>query len=438
MAKSHRKGMADTARSAQATSSPDHHGVKYTLWAPRRQLSLYSAVQAPRQRTLSEAWSELWETDPTAFPVRLSPFAPWPKVRRFAPAFLTSMLVHASTVFFLCSIPLAVVLPWITGRPAEEMSSQPPMVVYEIQHLSLPDYLPVINPPGPEEASEQGAKLGASSRFGRSHFDPRITIISNPPHPDNFRFTLRTENAPSDIKPPKEAKVPDLITRGPTATREAAKSSSLAPAKVANLTPGKPHVATPPKSMETKNLAPQEPAPREGTHPAAEASSAPPRNKSETSAASDTQRPATGPKIMALSVEPIPLKDLTAIPAGIREGAFSISPSGTVRGFPGRAPGAPPDVGKGGHGPEGEKSVAVGNGSGNRGGAGHAGSASTPSASPLLSVSGRAGATGISAGTLAPLKAEDLVYAVKPETPKARAPNVVVSSGSWGGGGLRV
>jgi hypothetical protein len=36
------------------------------------------------------------------------------------------------------------------------------------------------------------------------------------------------------------------------------------------------------------------------------------------------------------------------------------------------------------------------------------------------------------------LKPEDLVYAVKPETPKARAPSMVVSSGSYGGGGLRI
>jgi hypothetical protein len=56
----------------------------------------------------------------------------------------------------------------------------------------------------------------------------------------------------------------------------------------------------------------------------------------------------------------------------------------------------------------------------------------------MVSVSGSAGSTGISAGTLAPLKAEDLVYAVKPETPKAHAPSLVVSSGSWGGGGLRI
>jgi hypothetical protein len=100
---------------------------------------------------------------------------------------------------------------------------------------------------------------------------------------------------------------------------------------------------------------------------------------------------------MALSVDPILLRAVTAIPAGARAGAFSISPGG-----------------------------------------GHGSSAQSPFVPPLLSVSGRAGATGISAGTLAPLKAEDLVYAVTPETPKSRAPRVVVSSGPRGGGGLYI
>jgi TonB family protein len=41
-------------------------------------------------------------------------------------------------------------------------------------------------------------------------------------------------------------------------------------------------------------------------------------------------------------------------------------------------------------------------------------------------------------GTLAPLTPEALVYPVKPDSPKARAPSIVVSSGSYGGGGLRM
>jgi hypothetical protein len=178
--------------------------------------------------------------------------------------------------------------------------------------------------------------------------------------------------------------------------------------------------------------APPKPTPKETTHPVAEASPTQPTNDNRgTPAATDTQKPAGGSKIMALSVDPVPLKD--AIPSGVREGAFSISPAGTVQGAAGGAPGAPTDVRNGGQGPGGENSVGAGNGS-----PGGGQDVNSPSAGLMISVSGRAGATGISAGTLAPLKAEDLVYAVNPQTLKTHAPTVVVSSGSWGGGGLRI
>ncbi len=42
------------------------------------------------------------------------------------------------------------------------------------------------------------------------------------------------------------------------------------------------------------------------------------------------------------------------------------------------------------------------------------------------------------AGTLPPLKPEALVFKVPPEPPKGHIPSLVVSSGSLGGGGLRV
>jgi hypothetical protein len=41
-------------------------------------------------------------------------------------------------------------------------------------------------------------------------------------------------------------------------------------------------------------------------------------------------------------------------------------------------------------------------------------------------------------GTLPPLKAEDLVYKVNSGIPKVHSPSLVVSSGSSGGGGLRI
>ncbi len=122
----------------------------------------------------------------------------------------------------------------------------------------------------------------------------------------------------------------------------------------------------------------------------------------------------------------------------MHEGAFSISPTGTLQGSPGGAPGGSTDVGVGGPGAGGDKSVAVGKGSEKPGGGGGGVSATVPTGSPTLSVSGPSGSPAVAVGTLAPLKAEDLVYAVKPETPKAHAPSMVVSSGSSGGGGLRI
>jgi len=489
MANSKKREKNGAANSVLSRSAAGRHGVTFTFGVSPAQLSLFSGAQVRRQRPLSEAWSEFWETDPPVFPLRLGRGASWPKVRRFAPAFLTSSLIHFSVLLFLWSIPFAVILSRFMGPPLGRTSSHPHMVVYEFRHLSLPDYLPAIHPPGQGKAPGRGAKNGRRPRLGSSHYDPRITIISNPPHPDNFRLTLMTENAPPDLKLPKDLKIPDLITGGPAPAPEAAKSSSSTPEKVANPTPEKPNVAPPPKSPETQSMAPTlkpavptppppptlklamqlpdipsprlevpppprpvketappvaeaapaplQPAPQATAHPTTEASPAPPpNNPSATAAASDTPKPGGGPKIMALSVDPVPLKD--AIPAGEHAGAFSISPAGSVRGSPGGVRGAPPDVGEGGHGLGGDKSVAVGNGSGKPGGGGLGSSASSPSASPTVSVSGIAGSTGISAGTLAPLKGEDLVYAVKPETPKARAPSLVVSSGSWGGGGLRI
>ena len=477
MAISERREKDAPETSATSHTSSGRHGVTLTLGVPVRRLSELSEAWVPHQNAFRATWSRLWEADPPVLPLRLGPGAPWPKVRRFVPAFLTSTLLHSSLVFFLWSIPFAALLVWLTGRSPERTPSHPHEVVVEFQHLNLADYLPVIRPPGHGKAPGRGAKPGTHPRLGRTHFDPRITIISNPPHPDNFRFTLRTENAPPALKLPKDLKIPDFISGGPAPIPAAPKSPAPAPEKVETVTHEKPNVAPPPKPMEipsvplpkltappppppppvqlalrlptipdpqlevppppppVKNQSPPQPAPQGNTHPAAAASPAAAPNKSETGVPGDKQQSGGGPKIMALSVDPVPFKDLSQIPAGQHEGAFSVGPAGTGQGSPGGVPSGSPDVGEGGPGPGGDKSAAVGDGKGIPGGGGHDSSAYT---SPTVSVSGQAGNAGISAGTLAPLKAEDLVYALKPDTPKTHAPSMVVSGSSYGGGGLRL
>ncbi len=473
-----------------------------------RKLSELSEDQPSRSRTLRQAWAKLWETDPPVFVLRLATDAPPPKVRRFVPAFLTSALLHSSIVFFLYSIPFALLLAWFMGPPPRKTASSRTLV-FEFSHLTLP-YLPRLTPPGRGKAPGRGAKPRVRPRLGSTHLDPRITIISNPPNPDNSRMTFKSEISPPNLKLPLNIKIPDLISGGPAPKPEPPKSPTPAqkpqipvvpkpsPAAPPALTMPKvatpkpfvplppapalvpkgapPKLSAPPPPPPTLQLAmqlPDIPAPRlevppppppvksasvpqaspgpsspegqpaapqsasaQGQGTANSSTAASPSGKSG-SVAGDTSTQGGGPKVLSLSVEPIPLTDHWQIPAGERTGAFSIGPNGKAEGSPGGVPGGENDVGEGGHGPGGDKSVAVGNGNkGTPGGGG--GSGAGNSLNPGASVIGPAGVSGIAAGTLPPLNPESLVYPVKPETPKAHAPAIVVSSGFGGGGGLRI
>lgn len=437
--------------------SRGRHGTTITVEVQQGQLSLFP--EAPRRRSLSEAWSEFWETDPPACPLRLGQGTPWPQDRRPAPALLTSLLIHLSLGFFFYNVPLTMLFHRLSRRPRGVMEAHARLVVYEFRRLSLPDYLPTVHPPGPGGSPGRGARPGPRARLGSTHFDPRITIISNPPHPDNFRQTIQNPAAPSGLRTPADLRVPDLIMGGSAPIAETARPSpppkAAVPAPAAeheSMIPASKPVTLAPAPIPPPELAlklPAIPAPRlevppappqpevkKATNPMPEASPAPATQPSDTKAgttiAADTEKRPEAPKLTTLSVNPVPLKDFTSLPLGNSEGAFSISPAGAQPGSPGGVAGAPPDVGKGGGGPGGDKSVAVGKGEAGGGGPG------SSVTSPSLSVTGRAGLAGIPAGTLAPLQPEALVYPVNAATLKLRAPGVVVSSGPGGGGGLRV
>ncbi len=479
--------------SVQANTSRDRQGATDTAGGvPLRKLS-HLSEREPRDGTSTRSrWSKLWEADPPAQPLRLGPGAPWPKVRRFVPSFLTSALMHAAVTFFLLSVPFAALLMWLTGyQPPNPIHRD--VTVVDIHHLNLADYLPRIHPPGHGKAPGRGAKPGAHPRLGHTHFDPRVTIVSNPPNPDNFRLTLKTENAPPTLKLPNDLKIPDFISGGPAPIPAVAKAPIPAPPKVEKPVPPAPSPTPPPAPVQAKippppvvpvvpHVAPviaqpppppptvalamplpnipvprlevppppppvKDPAPpvtqpapaptptAETPQPATAAAPATPASSSNAAAPGEAQS-GGGPKILALSADPVPFKDLSQIPAGQHEGAFSVSPNGTDQGSPGGVPGGELDVGEGGqHGPGGDKSVAVGNGKGPLGGGGHD---SSDAATPSVSVSGTGDSTGSSAGALSPINPADLVFPVKPETPKVHAPNMVVSSGSGGGGGLSI
>jgi hypothetical protein len=400
-------------------ASRTRHGITITAVWRLRQLRV-----AARPFRLSKAWAALWETDPPACPLWLSRALPWPRSRRPALALSTSFLFHFSVVFFLASIPLSVLLRRYSRPFPGVERTHTRLVVYEFRRLSLPDYLPVVQPSGPGRAPEEGAATRPRSRLGSTHFDPRITIISSPPHPDNFRQLIRNVSASWDSKHPAGLRIPDLIVGSvDQSERPSAKPAAAAPSLPPELA-SKP--AAPPVQQSAQNaasLVKKNPA-------------APPTRllnaKGATAAAAAAEKHPEGPKLITLSVDPISLKNMTPLPPGNREGAFSIGPTKVETGSPRGAAGAPLGIGKGGPGWGGEKSVAAGSGSAGGEGLG------SPMTSPALSVSGRAGVAGISAGTLPPLQADFLVYPVNVAAMKLRAPGVVVSTGPGGGGGLRV
>jgi hypothetical protein len=453
--------------------------------------------ETPPPTDPSTFWEKLWETEPPVYPLRLDPCGPWPKVRRFTPAFLTSALLQSALILFLYTFPFALLIAWLTGRPLERPAPPEEVQIIKMKDLNIADFLPNIKPKGAAKAPGRAPKPGTHPRLGASHFDPRITIVSNPPKPDNSLLTLKNETVPPSPKPLLELKVPDVVSGGPKplpappkAPDPAPEKPKVAPPPVPAPAPPPPEPAPPPKpvvnpllvapvtphvtvsaelppppvkfaaklpDLPAPNLeVPLPPPPPKAAPAPAEQSAATPKPASaeasktngkegEESSSGGKPSPATsagkqdpggGPQIMALSVNPVPLKDMASIPGGVHNGQFSISPSGTLTGSPGGKPGAPPDEGEGGPGPGGDKSVAVGNGKGKPGGGGDGNP--NPTAGPSVSISGPGGGSGISSGTLPPLKPQDLVYPIKPDTPKARAPTMVVSTGSFGGGGLRV
>jgi hypothetical protein len=446
------------ASSLDLRTVPDRHGVETPIEVAPPEFRLLSDGYG---YSLAEAWSALWQVGPPACPLQLGESAPWPENHPSAPALLTSLLIHFSVGFFLYNVPLSGLFSRFSGPPVKHAA----WVVYEFRALKLPTYLPTLHPLGPGGAPRHGAKKGTPTRPGPTRFDPRITIISNPHHPDNSRLTIQNAAFPPGLKAPADLRVPDLILG----------SLGPAPAPPALLPP--PRVAPPPPPVEepkapppTKPVGPV-PAPRPATldlasrlpplptpqlevlpGPTADAMAgdgqAPRQHVAEAAPAPSTppdafaapdphKRPGTT-QLTTLSVDPIALKDLTSLPLGNRAGAFSIGPAKPERDLPKDAEsgsrrgveGAPVGMGEEGPGSGGDKSV----GSGHAGG----GKAGNSAAAPPLSVTGPAVEPSIAAGTLPPLPPESLVYPVNTAHQKPRAPSIIVSSGPWGGGGLRV
>ncbi|MCL5005404.1 MAG: energy transducer TonB [Acidobacteria bacterium] len=359
--------------------------------------------------------------------------------RSRASAFFASVLLHFAVVFFLVRVPFAIFL-----RHRESHSFQLPQIVYEFHEIELPQDLPALKPPGPGGEPGKGTHLQEAPARGSTAFHPKVTVVSNPPNPDNHFQTILQPSVPHNVIIKMNLHLPNIIMGGvlpvpgppppvpppPMKLTVPSTLHSLTVPQVAVASPTPPNLIIPASS--TPNLPPipmpQPPPPPLEPQLTPRTPTAPviPNVGIVADANGSSSR------LLVLSLNPAPPASSISIPAGNRYGAFSISPGGNQPGSPSGVNGGTLNGGEGGPGSGGDNSTGVG--PGNRGGGGNGGGKSNLA----VSTSGTAasGGTGMG-GSLAAAAAAKLIYPILRPPPKNRFA-MVVTAGPVGGGGLHV
>lgn len=410
------------------------------------------------------AVAALWEIESPIRSLTLSHPRPWPREPGPVPAFFSSLLFHFSVGFFLSTVPLSLLFQRASPLRTETDASPTP-VVYDLTKLNLADYLPVELPPGPGGTPGSGSSNEPVIR-GTTAQDPRVTIVSNPPEPDNHRQTIVQPVSSADLKIPTDIPLPNLVVADPgSAPKIASKpapstpQNEPAPAEkpaVITVAPAVPEITLPamvpavsPSQLDAHaplppaTQAPQPAkfvplAPATATSmvaPVARSATATPSPRPPTTTArSDSMaETASENKLVSLSVEPVPKRDLLTLPPANRQGVFSVTPLDVRPGSVGGLPAGQAHGGRRGNGAGNDASVASGKESGGGGGPGAAESIA------VASIKGDAPASaGSAGGSLPPLSPERLVYPVDIAALRLHRSGLVVSAGPGGGGGLPV
>ncbi len=358
-------------------------------------------------------------------------------LQRPARSLLGSALINTGVVFLLMWM---VQKPFIQLSNSSALQSEPYEIYYIPPKLLAGQKIPRIAPAGPGGVPGQGDVEPMTTRIGSTAFHGQITIISQPPHPDNMHQTIIQPNIPPDIRLAVDLHLPNLLGnlppqpkapvpwRAPTwhaPTPTKTKMADLAPPTVASTSPDATLVV-----LGTNIPAPALPVVQ--PPPSGEVPSAPKSDPAVENANVSGLGAGKGGGLVVLSTDPSDAGSIVNLPLGNRAGSFSISPYGAVTGSPGGVTGGLTKGG--GHGSKGNGGDgSMGVGLGNKGGGGGGGSNTD---SGIFSVNGTDGES--SGGTLGGSpKAADMVIRLAPFT-SVHKNGLIVSTGPMGGGGLGV
>jgi hypothetical protein len=350
-------------------------------------------------------------------------------------ALFVSTILHFLFIFLLATASFAFL-----DEASEDSKPEviPNHTIYYVKLSDLPKFLPRLLPPGPGGQPGRGTRPELPPALGSTALYARLTLVSNPKHPDNKRQTILQNSSVPDLKITEDVPLPSLLIRGPkvvampkpdfraaapvkSAERQSQdeKAPDLAADRISSDTP----FQMAPAVTDVPRL-PVAPASR----PTAGGGS---HGTGEIDAPSTLQggpgAQIQGSDLVALGIDSSGNMQVLVVP-GNRYGAFSGSPAGGSPGSPGGVPGGSKDGGTGGAGTGGDGSTGVGKGNkgGGGGGSGEGG---------FISINGTNGAGSI--GELPPVKFSSLIYAIPP-APHIRKNSLVITAGPVGGGGLGV
>ncbi len=353
-------------------------------------------------------------------------------------ALFASALLHFSIVFLLARLSAF----FVSGPVPQTRQGRTQPIYYELRLVNLSKTLPALKPPGPGGRPGTGNQPDRLPALGSTAFHAKLTIVSNPPRPDNTRQTILQPASPPDLRITEELRLPAVLIGNPLAVPKPRLEIHLrtpARAPVRKEEQSEPPVPTlsAVQSDLPVVLVPAIKQPHLPVPPMSALSSARVPMTGNTAAvglSGGENLPGEAGGVLVIGVDSAAMAQLLALPPGNRYGVFSISPAGGQPGSPGGVPGGVPGGGSGGAGAGGDASTGAGSG-----GSGGGGGGSGPSG--VLSISGGTGSggglgpgTAGSAGKLPSVPA-GMVFPV-PLVPRMRKNSLIVFTGPVGGGGL--
>jgi Gram-negative bacterial TonB protein C-terminal len=336
-----------------------------------------------------------------------------------------SVLLHCSLVALVIYLPLA-----LPAKPSPLLSTpQAAERIYYRARLLHSDDLPRLAPAGPGGRSGSGFRPASAPISGSTSQHPRITIVSKPVHPDNYRQTIYQPISPPELRIPTELKLPNLVSlphlerpKAPIVPSDAKPILAQRPISAVAAPSIKGRPADPQISLlKTSETQPSRPPfPTSG-------GGAPILNSREGVAAGSS---ADAPDLVVVGVDPADATNQLTLAAGNRWGQFTLAPPSGILGSPAGNPNGVVGGGGAKGAMAGDESTGVGAGGSGGGGGIRATSGSVSIAGPNT--------TGARSGSLDSVLSNEMVYLVSAPVVKVRKNALVVSAGSIGGGTLNV